>query len=135
MDPSAFSADILDQQLSLWSRLALALEHAQAALLSGDIACFEQHTEEQRLCCARLVANGGVTAARNLGAIAESERAILVKIERTQRAVQRLARIHAALLRRAGRSLTILRNLLARNRVAYTPFPSSHDSPFDSRRG
>ena len=136
MDPSVFSADILDQQLRLWTRLAVALEQAQTALLSGDIVRFEQHTAEQCLCCERLVANGRVTVARSVGAMGKSECARLTNIEQTQKEVQRLARVHAGLLQRAGRSLVILRNLITRNGIAYTTSPSLQtEGPFGGMKG
>jgi hypothetical protein len=54
--------------------------------------------------------------------------AMLQNIESLRQKVHRLNQVHAALLRRASYSLTILRNLIERNNVAYAP-PSSLRSP------
>jgi flagellar biosynthesis/type III secretory pathway chaperone len=134
MDPSPLSADIVAQQLKLWNQLASALEQAQAALLSGDIAGFEQHTEQQRLCCERLLANAGEVNPCRFGN--PGVEAMLKDIRKAQKEVRRLTRIHTALLQRAGRSLVIRRNLIARGGLAYAPasFLQS-EAPLGRRRG
>src|SRR5258705_151564 len=48
------SLQSLEQQCSLWLQLAGALEQAQAALLAGDVASFEQRTAEQNQYCHQL---------------------------------------------------------------------------------
>jgi hypothetical protein len=45
----------------------------------------------------------------------------LEEIERTHRRVRHLNRVHAALLRRASRSLEILRNLMRPTGTIYAP--------------
>ncbi|PYX41237.1 MAG: hypothetical protein DMG81_04275 [Acidobacteria bacterium] len=134
MDPSSLSADMLAQQLELWNQLASALEEAQAALLSGNIERFEQQTEQQRLCCDRLLANAGEANPSEFGK--PGVEAILKNMRNAQKEVRRLTRIHAALLQRAGRSLVILRNLITRNGLAYAPssFLQS-DAALGGRRG
>jgi len=135
MDPSPVSADMLAEQLTLWNQLAAALEQAQAALLNGDIERFEQHTAQQRQCCERLLENGEANPSR-FDVAQPGVDAILKDIRKAQKEVRRLTRIHAALLQRAGRSIVILRNLIARNGLAYAPSSFLQtEAPLSGRRG
>ena len=115
------SIDSLQQQYQVWLELAEAIQRAQVALLHGEINAFERSTQEQQLCCDRLLAwhqPDGASASRD---VSGEDAALRLEIERVQREVRHLNRVHAALLRRASRSLQILRNLLMRSEAAYQP--------------
>jgi hypothetical protein len=95
MDPAA-----RETERQLWRELAQALERAQVALLDHDLDSFQACTQAQQICC------------REIAAIPASSRGIedpaLVQLRRR---VWYLSRVESALLRRALRSLVILRNL------------------------
>jgi hypothetical protein len=135
--------ELLEQQRSLWLQLAVSIEQAQIALLGGDVALLERSTEEQARFCSQLVAlcppvlertNGwpqtsppafspttgaaplrrpGKDRARDLDPLVEEIRCV-------RKRVRHLARVHAALLRRASRSVCILRNLLEGPKITYS---------------
>jgi hypothetical protein len=88
------------RERQVWQELAQALERAQVALFDRDLDLFQACTQAQQLCC------------RELAAIPASNREIedlaLVQLRRRARY---LSRVESALLRRALRSLVILRNL------------------------
>ncbi len=135
MDSQAFSVELLDQQRSLWLQLECALERAQGALLQGDVAVFEQCTQEQRQCCGQLARFRSQAEPRHAGPLYSASTSLLHDIERTQRRVRQLNRVHAALLRRASRSLQILRNRITRPDVAYAPSASWQQSTLLTPRG
>jgi hypothetical protein len=118
------SIDSLLQQYQLWLELAEALQRAQAALLHGEIAAFERSTREQQLCCDRLLAWRQPDEASGSREASGEDVGLRLEIERVQREVRHLNRVHAALLRRASRSLQILCNLLMRSEPAYKPPPA-----------
>lgn len=89
------------ERRKLWDELADALEQAQRSLLERNLPRFEEHTERQRHCCARLAAMG------------EAPDPALANV---QARVRRLSRVQAALLRRALQSVLILRNLAGSSR-------------------
>jgi hypothetical protein len=117
MDEPPLSPDFLEQRLKLWLRLAESLDQARAALLQGDVVLFEQSTQAESSCCDQLVGLGRLHRLEQ-GPAAEA-RVLLEEIRRTQLRVRHLNRVHAALLRRASRSLQILRNLIAAPGVPY----------------
>ncbi len=117
MDEPPLSPDFLEQRLKLWLRLAESLDQARAALLQGDVVLFEQSTQAESSCCDQLVGLGQLHRLEQEPA-AEA-RVLLEEIRRTQLRVRHLNRVHAALLRRASRSLRILRNLVAAPGVPY----------------
>ena len=126
MDPTPLSSECLEQQRGLWLRLAEFLEQAQDALLQGKVELFELCTEEQQQCCDQLRALGPVKVSSSSDASA----ALTAEIKQVQLRVRHLNRVHAALLRRASRSLLILRNLLNGSQTPYTVamrLPSSLD--------
>ena len=119
MDERPLSPELLEQRLKLWLRLAESLDHARDALLRGDVAFFEQSTQEEKCCCDQLVGFGQF---QRLGeAPAGAAMVLLEEIKRTQLRVRHLNRVHAALLRRASRALRILRNLMAAPDANYLP--------------
>jgi hypothetical protein len=118
MDPNLLSSECLEQQRGLWLRLAESLEQAQEALLHGKVANFERCTEEQKQCCDRLRV---LAAAAHPVTVSGRNEALIQEIRQVQSRVRHLNRVHAALLRRAARSLVILRNLLAGPQHAYAP--------------
>ena len=118
MREEILSIESLERQRILWLQLANALERAQSALLRGEVAAFEECTREQRECCEQLIARRELERARCQD---KSTAATLEEIESAQRRVRHLNRIHAALLRRAIRSLTILRNLMRQTGTIYAP--------------
>jgi hypothetical protein len=118
MTEQTLSMESLERQRCLWLQLASALERAQGALLSGEVAVFEECTKEQGECCHRLIPRHELEQARGQG---QPTAAILDEIERAQQRVRHLNRVHAALLRRASRSLEILRNLMRQTGTIYAP--------------
>jgi len=117
MTEQTLSLESLDRQRCLWLQLASALERAQGALLRGEVAVFEECTKEQGECCHRLIPWHELEQARGQG---QPTAAILDEIERAQQRVRHLNRVHA-LLRRASRSLEILRNLMRQTGTIYAP--------------
>ena len=130
MDPIPLSSECLEQQRGLWLRLAESLEQAQDALLQGKVAIFERCTEEQQKCCEQLRALGTANAA----AVADRNGALLQEIRKVQARVRHVNRIHAALLRRASRSLVILRNLMAGPHDGYAPMVAER-TPYRPGKG
>lgn len=111
----------LEQQYQVWLELADAIQGAQTALLKGEIVAFERRTEEQRRCCEQLLACRQPDEVAGSQELSGDDTALRLEIEKVQREVRHLNRVHAALLRRASRSLQILRNLLMRSEGAYKP--------------
>jgi hypothetical protein len=111
--------------LQLLAELASSLEGSRHALLSGDVGQLEQLTVEQALLWARILplaeadhkrAPAGVQAeAGGRSALLNAEKRIL-----------HLARVHEALLRRAGQRSRILANLLAGTDSEYAPAAQNH---------
>ena len=118
MTGQTLSLESLERQRCLWLQLASALERAQGALLRGEVPVFEECTKEQGECCHRLIPWHELEQARGQG---QPTAAILDEIERAQQRVRHLNRVHAALLRRASRSLEILRNLMRQTGTIYAP--------------
>lgn len=118
MTEQTLSIESLERQRCLWLQLASALERAQAALLRGEVAVLEECTKEQGECCRQLIPRRELE--RACGQI-QPTASILEEIERTQERVRHLNRVHAALLRRASRSLEILRNLMRPTGTIYAP--------------
>ncbi len=121
----ATSIDFLQQQYQVWVELADAIRGAQAALLKGEIVAFEQSTQEQQQCCNRLLACRQPDQPAGRPELSGEDPALRREIERVQREIRHLNRVHAALLRRASRSLHILRNMLMRSDASYGP-PAAH---------
>lgn len=121
MDRGVLSVEFLEQQRKLWLQLESALERAQSSLLQGDVAGFEQCTQDQRQCCDQLQRFPPLSEPSAAGPPGSDGLSLLPDIERAQRRVRHLNRVHAALLRRASRSLQILRNRIAQSDVAYAP--------------
>lgn len=115
MNERDHTAAQLDQMKHLWLDLADALEQSHGALLRGDVARFEEQINRQQRCCAELRCLDGTVENPDRG------RSLLEDIEGIQKRVRHLNRVHAALLRRACRSLVIARNLLAASHASYTP--------------
>jgi hypothetical protein len=118
MTEQTLSIESLEQQRSLWLQLASALERAQGALLRGEVAVFEECTREQGECCHQLIPRRELEWDRAQG---QPTAAILEEIGHAQQRVRHLNRVHAALLRRASRSLEILRNLMRQADTIYVP--------------
>jgi hypothetical protein len=102
----------------------MALERSQAALLTGDVAALELHTAEQSRCCERLSGLPGRGLLHHCQNREPEESdsditALAVEIEQVRMRVRSLNRVHAALLRRASRSLQILQNLTAASALTY----------------
>jgi flagellar biosynthesis/type III secretory pathway chaperone len=127
MEIPLISAKSLEEQYELWLRLADALERAQHSLLTGELKSFEHCTEEQRACCEKLrqLASDSIPAQEQTD---PSVAAWNERIDQIRRKVRHLNRVHAALLRRASRSLQILRNLMAGTSRRYTPAEGSATS-------
>lgn len=117
MDERPLSPELLEQRLKLWLRLAESLDQAQRALLQGDVGLFEQSTQDEKICCDQLV--GLEQFQRSEETPGGDAISLVQEIKRTQLRVRHLNRVHAALLRRASRSLRILRNLIAAPGVPY----------------
>ena len=118
MTKQTLSIESLERQRCLWLQLASALERAQGALLRGELAVFEECTREQSECCGQLIPRRELERVRGQ---AQPTAAIMEEIESAQRRVRHLNRLHAALLRRASRSLEILRNLMRQTGTVYAP--------------
>jgi hypothetical protein len=118
MTEQVLSIEALERQCCLWLQLASALERAQGALLRGEVAVFEECTKEQSECCEQLIPRRELERVRGQG---QATATIMEEIESTQRRVRHLNRVHAALLRRASRSLEILRNLMRQADTIYVP--------------
>ena len=118
MTEQILSIEALERQCCLWLQLASALERAQGALLRGEVAVFVQCTKEQSECCEQLIPRRELVRVRAQG---QPAAAIMEEIESAQRRVRHLNRVHAALLRRASRSLEILRNLMRQTGTIYAP--------------
>src|SRR5262249_6664888 len=86
----------------------------------GDLREFERATQEQAECCRRY----RMLESRSNGA-SENEPQEFAdlrgQIEFVRHKVCHLNRVHAELLRRASRSLVILRNLLSSQETVYAP--------------
>jgi hypothetical protein len=122
MQPAAH-IERLRQQLDTWLRLAEAIERSQRALLQGDLAEIERSTKNQAECCHPC----RETQLARSEAITESESELFTRIEQARQRVRHQNRVHAELLRRANRSLRILRHLLTGG-AAYGP-PQTPDQP------
>jgi hypothetical protein len=118
MTEQTLSIESLERQRYLWLQLARALERAQGALLRGEVAVFEECTKEQGECCHQLIPRRELERAWGQG---QPNSVILEEIESAQQRVRHLNRVHAALLRRASRSLEILRNLMRQTGTIYAP--------------
>jgi flagellar biosynthesis/type III secretory pathway chaperone len=121
MDPArSASLDRLQQRLGLMRELAGSLEQAQAALLAGQLAPLEHYTAEQDELCARLRRLGEAGPGAN-GSLANSSsgpagarwHGLWQELRSIERQVHQLNRVHAALLRRAQQSLSMVSRLLA----------------------
>src|ERR1700751_2230822 len=121
MSEQTLSIESLEQQRCLWLQLARALERAQVALLRGDVAAFEERTREQNECCEQLVPRAELDRVRGDG---QTPVSLLHDIDSAKRRVRHLNCVHGALLRRAIRSLAILRNLMRQRGTIYTPSAS-----------
>ncbi len=126
MSEPILSIEALEQQRSLWLQLATALERAQNALLRGDVAAFEDCTREQGECCHELVERNQLDHGHGHAALATAP--LFEDIDRAQKRVRHLNCVHAALLRRATRSLAILRNLMRQRGTIYTPSANCQQS-------
>lgn len=118
MSEPTLSIESLERQRGIWLELAGSLERAQVALLCGDVAGFEECTREQNECCEQLVPQAELDRFRGDGQIPIS---LFHEIDRARRRVRHLNCVHAALLRRAIRSLAILRNLMSQRGTLYAP--------------
>ena len=126
MSEPILSIEALERQRGVWLQLAAALERAQDALLRGDVAAFEDCTREQGECCQELVERNELEQAR--GHAPATSTSLFEDIACAQRRVRHLNCVHAALLRRATRSLAILRNLMRQKETIYTPSANCQQS-------
>jgi len=124
MSERTLSIEALERQRGLWLQLAAALERAQGALLHGEVAAFEEYTREQGECCQELVAWSELDQSRGEGHAPIAAASLFDDIARAQKRVRHLNCVHAALLRRASRSLAILRNLMRQRGTIYAPSAS-----------
>lgn len=115
----------LAQQLQLWLRLAAAIEQSQSFLLRGDLTEFERATEAQAECCRQYRA----LQSQDVPQDSEPDPALRVRIELARAKVRHLNRTHAELLRRASRSVRILRNLMSSVQGVYNAPPALHQLP------
>jgi hypothetical protein len=138
MDPKLQLAfDRVERRLALMRDLAATLEQAQAAVLAGNLEMIEAHTVRQRDLCEALrqltistVSAGGRAmqppgpedpAAESPSPKHEQWSALLGELAEVESRVGHLNRVHAALLRRAQRSLAIVSRLLASSEITYSP--------------
>lgn len=135
MEPTIFQLETLKQQLEVWSRLAAAIETAQRALLSGDAAEFERSTELQADCCRDYRKLGcAASTLATLATPASDSCGLVAEIEQARNRVRHLNRVHAALLRRATRSLRILHHLLSGSEAPYAPPATLRQPPLSVER-
>lgn len=125
--PPAAHIEQLHRQLDAWRRLAEAIERSQDALLRGNLAEFARSTETQVACCQQCQQSW----AAEEQSMAASDTELLARVEQARHRVRHLNRVHADLLRRANRSLRILRHLLTGG-AAYGP-PQTPDQSLLSR--
>jgi hypothetical protein len=122
------------QRLAILQELRVALEQAQAALLASDAEQLEKQTASQLQLCRTLQA----LAVAEAGGPNQSDWATLPKgaadpavrqrwsalgqhLAAVERQISHLNRVHAALLRKAYRSVRIFARLLSSSAITYTP--------------
>ena len=140
LDDASYFA-LLEKRLGVMRRLAQALEQSQSSIVRMDAAAIEQQAAHQQdLCCAWGALETEVRRAHkthlfphkhtNNKPLASSaneaaglERWALLKQDMAQVEIQirHLSRVHAALLRRMRRSITVLGNVLATSAGTYLP--------------
>ena len=137
------SFERVERRLALMRELAGMLEQTQAALLASDLERIEAHTVRQRELCdaLRLLEAPGTSPGKDAprkrtrvhlpeGSLSPELRerwsTLSQELAQVQSRVGHLNRVHAALLRRARRSLAIVSRLLASSAATYTlPQPAT----------
>ena len=143
-EPSHDCASV-EQQIVLLRELACAFENAQQAIVAQDLEGFERQTGRQQALCRQLCAlqeKQGQLGEANASSCGSSESAasqrwadLLQELALVQERVRHLNGVHAALLRRAQRSLRILANIFATSSGIYGPLqPSGGSSLAEFRR-
>ena len=112
--------------LALLEQMELSLHASQKALLARDLAQLECHTGEQRRLQQALAIlwQGTRTQPPSSPLETEDDRALGAQLRRAQTRVLHLARVQAALLARAQRTLHMISNLLAGTGAGYGPAAS-----------
>lgn len=130
MHPPANQFEMLEQERALWLGLADAIERAQSALLRGDLVAFEQSTTEQARCCQQYHLQGAQPRSKAVpDGTSDGCDTLLRSLDEARRKVRHLNLVQAALLRRAHRSLRIVRHLLGGSEDPYSPPASLHQAP------
>ena len=114
----------LELRISLLDELALSLEAAQAALLKSNLPVLESQTAKQLSLCRELQEEKPAAVGDSaLGAANYDERrqALETQARMLEERVRKLSLIHASLLRRAQRSLAVLRHIVASQCPTYRP--------------
>ncbi|HZQ67134.1 MAG TPA: hypothetical protein VFA68_01340 [Terriglobales bacterium] len=122
----------LGLQLSLLDELAQSLRAAQSAMLTSDLPSFEAHTARQWTLCQALMQERAAVDSASQDQEADVNRtrqaadlprqvALLAQVRRMEDRVRQLNRVHACLLRRAQRSLALLRHIVASQCPTYGP--------------
>jgi|SRR5436853_6943602 len=119
---TGFSLGALEQRLALMQELAAELEEAQAAIVASDRNELQLHTERQRALCEAVCAFSSPPVPAEVSPDFRQRRNILTqKLAEIENRVRRLNRIHAALVRRAQRTLAIFSRALASSAITYVP--------------
>jgi hypothetical protein len=130
---------LFERRLTVMRQLAVELERGQRSVVQFDGELLAQQSAQQLALCEELHAmetelgrlyrqisdeNKHSAAAADsspLNLAGERGASLREELVRVQRQVQHLGRVHAALLRRARRSLTALTNVLAIQAPTYSP--------------
>ena len=117
---TGFSLGALEQRSALMQELAGELEQAQAAIVASDSNEFQLHTDRQRTLCEAVCALSSPPAPAEVSPDFQQRREILTqKLAKIENRVRQLNRIHAALVRRAQRTLAIFSRALASSALTY----------------
>lgn len=110
---------LLQRRVGQMHELADVLEQAQAALINRDLRGIERLTARQRELCALL--REVETKTRSQDYLPEQQSAMACELTAAGKRVRDLNRLHAALLRRARRTVDIFCRVLASCAVTYAP--------------
>jgi porphobilinogen deaminase len=124
------SLDLLEKRLALMQQLAEELKQGQIAIIARDLVQIECHTASQNRLCGALRELEKEQAWReetemagqikNDSAPAGCQQAI-GQLAEVENQVAYLGRVHASLLRRAQRTVSVFVRLLASSGVTYEP--------------